>query len=364
MDEQELRGGLRTLTAGQPALSEALAERSARQYRVTRRRHRALAAAGVAAALVAAVPAVVALRAPEAKAPAAAVASWPDARDPAWVATGDRALAEFERVRPHDVPAGATVRWLYAGLVPSTDEAVVAAWAYCLGKSCPTVVLANGFRHQVTDLGDEDVWSFDVGFLPSTGPEVPVSTYLNGPRGAHGPTTVVFALASPKTRRLGWESPRLRPRTGGTGVLTRQGGAFIGDVGYVSGPVSLLLAGRTPVPVGVADSVTPVPVGNVPMPDPVVLPSSYRFVEGGASQLRDDHESFHQGSFAGRRLAMWARCEGSAPVRVTYLSRPYFVTCDGAVHLTFADQPGGDVLIVAFSSTDPYTGLAYAIGYR
>jgi hypothetical protein len=370
-DERDLRAGLRALSAaGVPPPD--LAERSAARARSRRRQRVTFTGALVAgAAAVLLLPVVLPQVSPRPIRPATTMSTslrtWPDLRVPAWTAAADVALAEYEKSQIHVRPPDTHVRWLYANLVPGTDEVVV-AWAYCGAVECPRVVLAQAQQGEAL-LHDDDpsssYWSNSTGDIGTESPIAPLSTYLNGRAGDRGDTTVVLAVVPPGTQEVAYETPRGRAGSGGSGTLRPALRAFVGDIGYVTHPTVLHLRGSVKYSgqVGVpADDHEHPRVGNAPDVAEVKVPAAYR--QGMATRLQMGSTLVLSDQSPDGRLSVFTRCEGSGPLVITYRHGGYAIACDGKQTEIVLDEHVKGRVEVAISGGDAYTSAAVALGYR
>jgi hypothetical protein len=369
LDEDELRTGLRALSAGPAPPAPGLAERSARRARVVRARRVVAGGLVTAAAALAAVPVV--LPHPRPARPvtmSTSLLSWPDLRDPAWYAATDVALSEYLRMPHEPIPEDETVRWLYGGLVPGTGH-VAAVWAYCRPEGCSRVVVARSMRENALTPGSEEgftQWPADEAVVGPESPAAPVSTYLMGHSGApDGPHTVLLVLAPPGTRGVGYSSPTLRAGTGESGVLHQDRGAYLGDIGYLSADARITVTGAAPYegPAGTTDANGDRQHGFTRWVPDAVLPAPYPRSGSGREQLSGS-SGFHDATRHGGRVAVAARCRGTAPVAVTVGRKTVHVACDGANHVAFTGEPFHGALELDYEATDPYTAFAVVYGFR
>lgn len=368
-DEDDLRTALRDATGPQPPLSGALAERAARRSAAVRHRRVALAAVATAA-VVAAVPAIqVAQRTPEPKFLAASLLTWPDGRENGWEAAADMARHEAERMDQALHPEGTRVRWLYAGPARGVDQVVV-AWAYCGPDACTRVVLAHSDTDVATSpvtSADSTSWLSRYGDVAADTPIAAISGYLEGPKGAHGVTNVLVAVAPPKAKAVRWSSPARLPGTGGSGDMVKQGGAYYASIGYLSADPTLTVTlphGTRSATLGVPGAAEP-EHGRPLLPDEPVLPPGYErsfSAPGPAEGVGINDQSPH-----GRRISVFAVCDDPG-VRVLfeYEERQYPVPCDGTTHAAFLDLPvhGGVTWVQQTGPSHPYTGLWWVTAYR
>jgi hypothetical protein len=388
LDEDDLRQGLRALSAAPPAALGGLEERS-----VLRARHikvRRVATAALTVVALAAPAALVAVRLGD-KPPArlAPVASWPDRRDPALHEVASAAFADWARTDA--LNPGETIRWLYAANVPHTDEIAV-AFATCDAERCSRIVIAHADRNAAeSDPGDDpDVspWRERTYPLDDTLPPPVPATYLTPPDGDEdlGPTNVVAVVAPPGGVRVTWTSPARFPGTGGSGELELRDGAFVGDVGYLSDQVTFTVRdryGRELYTGLVGDPAERGLVPNAPQVPEIELPAGYESHASERGQATARSGLSIQRGVTKKPYTVFVRCRGSAPLVVVADGRRGKAVCDGQVHAVVSDVPvstdrsedtrdhmaddvpvdEGDVEIY-HESDDPYTTFALAIATR
>jgi hypothetical protein len=365
IDERDVSAvshGLRALSDLPPAAPATRAEGAVRRARSIRRRR---AAGTVALVLLVALPVagVVLQRSPKHPVPpvAAAYTDWPDLRNPEWVAGAKVAQQSWPFVV---VGPDRPVRWLYADRVPGTDK-VMAAWAVCEVRGCTDIALAYADADKVTAPPPEpgqSNWSHFVGEIDPATPAAPLSWIVGG----DGDSEVLFVLPPPGTRSVTYSSPALRPGTGGSGSLSRVGGAFSGVLGYLSAPVTIQVDG-VPYAVGVP-GLDEVPVGKAPEVTAPTLPAPYHFVMSTHGQISEHHgdDFTNLTPPVAEWYVVYARCVGTAPMRVTTLRSERTLPCDGKVReaaLEHRRRAPGRFQIVA-ASTDPYTSFGWTFGAR
>jgi hypothetical protein len=362
LDENDLREGLRALTAAAPA-SPHLVDRSVgRAARIRRRRMTALAVATVVAV---AVPATtVRLAANERRTPAAhtptTIRDWPRHIDPALQPYLDRAISDYLRPGAFHEAEGDPVP-LFAADVPGTDEVAV-AFALC-HEECTAAVLSFATKSSaLEDTGDPGVsnWISITRDVVGGVPVAPLATYLRP--SDNRPGNVLVVLGPPETAAVSWTSEPKRPDTGGSGRLDPFGGAFAGSVGYLSAPakLSLLDAKGRLVAAGTAGTDTLLPA--VPPVDAPALPAGWELAGGAGGQLENGSTSLIDSS-PGGASAVFVVCDGFRPVAVVVAGVNASAPCDRQAHqIDFPPVRSGDLEV--HLSGDPYTAYHFVLAKR
>ncbi len=366
LDEQDLRHGLRALTAGQPPAPDDRPVRSAARARSIRRRR---AAAGVAAAVALAAPVAVLATGVGRPAPdraARTLAAWPDRSEPGSASLAASAEAAW-RTRPEGARReGERIRRLYAGTLPGARGTEVVVFAACV-ETCDKVVLAHTDPDDVTGRTERDTpWILRTGTVP---PETdlgftPVGWTFPARNTVDGPSTMLFVLADPRVRSVTWGAGVE------TGELPRHGAAFAGDIGHHdSRPyVTLGLDRDTVVFRGLfgVPGLAEVPVAWMRRPaeaDP--HPLGWRSTHSGNGQLfsRADSGSMHVGETE-LEWAVFLRCAGAVPLRVAAGAGGRTVPCDGATHRVPARAARDGWIAVELSADSEYVTYRYALASR
>lgn len=351
-DENDLRTGLRALTAAPPPQPPDRALRSIAHARTIRRRR---AAAASLAVLVPAVALGVLALVPAREARPVPLAKWPDRRDPALVATSEVALGEWLDRSSTPLGPDRRVRWLYAGRVPGVDGVFV-AFATCGPVGCDRFVAMLGPADATPD-GDPNssAWLMDSRDLDPAAPPAAYTRYLDGPRTTNGPTNVVLAVAGPDAARVTWESPARRPGTGGSGELADAGGAFAANVGYLSDHATVTVYDRAGAvvhrgPVAGADRVP-----SARWLDGDLDPGpGWAVLSAMKGQLR--YQDHSEDTTIDRPYAVFVRCLGPGPMAVVLDGEETDATCDGRVRRVTPVRPaprGG--VTTRLTAHDPFT---------
>lgn len=355
LDENDLRTGLRALTAGPPPAPPERARASVRRWRAQRLRR-----AGVATvtAFAVAVPVLAYVgrddEPPGVRLASSPLAAWPDRREGRFLRLSAMAAdqAAFEGVAQDP---GTTMRWLYAGQVAGAkDGSVVAVWARCDDTSCGSVVVATGVEGSV----DGPDFAFHVGNAAD----------VTGPLGWYFPAedgrTALFALGAPEARTLAYEVPG-----GDSGELRSGDGVFAGNVGPVGARPALRIAdgtGRVLAEGGLGvGRVESVGFGFERLPaaiDRAMAPSGYRLGAHVIGHVTHGHDVPVN---AGDTYRVLVRCAGTARATITTPSGARAtVPCDGEVHAGPPDETATGYGFATVTSDDPYTVFRAAIAIR
>ena len=361
-DENDLRAGLRALTADPPAQPVDRVDAAVRRAGAIRRRRAAVTA--VAMLLPAAGFGTRHLL-PDPGRAFTPVAEWPDARDRSLDRYAAEALREWDERYDTDLAPGETVRWLYSGRVPGT-ESIVVAFATCVVDRCGRLVLLHGLTKDVgTPDGDRSFshWTGETRAIDPDAEPAPLSAYYWGADAGRGSTNVVFVLAGPDAARVTYESPARRPGTGGSGEIPRAGAVFAADVGYLSAPATITVRDRDGDvryrgPVG-----TPDDIPSVPRVDHVDPGPRYDVDLSMSGQLSDGDDSLRHGSLGAGRYVVFVRCLGDRALRVTVEGVPHRTPCDGRARRVTAPfpKPRDRWLEIELRTSDRYTAFALAV---
>jgi hypothetical protein len=368
--EDELRNGLRALTAAPEPLPYDLAERSAARAVVQRRRRVALTAVAAATAVVAAVPLTASVRHPKPLPMARSLRTWPQYVDPHWAAAYDVAKGEYER--SHGGPPSGTARPLYVGGIDQDARALAdvwVVWAYCGPNDCTRVVSATAHVDDAFATGTEphlNYWDWHDGEIVPGAPTVPLGALLVGASRGHGSTTVVAVLPPPDTTAVSWSSDERRPGTGGSGELPAApaGSVHFGNVGYVSAPVRISVEGRSPYAgrVQLPGQQDPEP-GFTRWPSKVEVPAPYQPTFSSEWQTNRPFR-YESDTGARGRAAVYAVCDGTGSVTLTLEGVSGPLPCDGVGRLVLQDVPISGGFVLEIPAADPYSAVAFAVGYR
>lgn len=350
LDENDLRTGLRALTATPPTAPGDRAARAARKHVTIRRRRAGFA---VATAFAVAVPVVALAQRPPSGPPvvdiASSVRTWPDRRNAGYDDVLERAYFSVE-----GKPPGDSVKWLYADDVPGTGLVAV-AWAECGTVTCTEVSLAWAERAKLP----RTAWAAVSEEVDAQTPERPFGWYF---RAAEGEGSVLFALGPSYATRLTYDGPA-------AGTVQGDGGVFVGRLGWVTRtPVVRMYDGRDRLLIeGVLG--VPGPVDSVAFAEPVApvtdVPKGYVLgttVQGqvgvytGEGTIEAPRESVFR---------VFIRCRGSAPADVLIGAEDSVtVPCDGQVHPGLPDMAGRPGYVVIPTADDPYTTYSIAFAMR
>jgi len=351
LDENDLRSGLRALTAAPPPAPADRAQSSARRYRTIRRRR---AGAAVAAAFAVAVP-VVALagREPTGPAPvvdlAASMRTWPEHVD------GDyRDHTRFAYVTAERAEPGGDVRWLYAGKVPGTSTIAV-AYARCGERACTGAALV----YKEDDGSPRGNWLVVREEPVAELAERPFGWYFRGARGS-----VLFALGPAYADRLRYDAGVTR------GTIDGDDGVFVGEIGWLRQTPStqmldgdrVVLEGALRVPGADRDAIA----HAEPLPLITAIPAPYAIgerISGQVGVLGLDgglHDAPDRG-----RFRVFVRCVGSGrAIVLAGAETSVQVPCDGEVHAGPPELEGRPGYVVSVSADDPYTTYEVVVGER
>jgi hypothetical protein len=361
-DEADLRAALRALGDPQPPQPAARVEAAVGEAARIRRR-RATVTAALALVPLVVVGVLVAPRPPERRGPTPLTA-WPT-RPLDLIASN---ALEHWRFRGSALRADEAVRLLYSAQVPGSTYVVV-VFATCTPERCSRLVLAHALAKDVPEIADDEgsSWSLRTEPLDETKPVPVLSEYLSTEFGSLGPRNVLFVLTGPDAARVAWSSAPRRPGSGGSGQLSDLGGAFAGDVGYLSSPaiVTVSDAGGGVLAAGPVGEPEDVPnaawtVGEVEVPNVYAQRSTSR------GQVRDpEGQGFGRG-FVGPYW-LFVRCVGDAPLRVTARDTTTETPCDDRSRLAagpLTRAPGEAEVFFEISSGDPYTVASIALAER
>lgn len=357
-DENDLRAGLRALTAATPAQPAERVDRAVGRARRIRQRRAALATAAVV--LPAAVIGLRLTAAPPA-ADDATVLGWPVHRDPELAAYEENAWGEWRF--HHEVPSGEGVRFLWSARLPGAGERTIGvAFATCSADACSRAVLLTATESHAAEPPADDGANFWLGDAREIDQRVgltPLSTYAVSDGGGN----TLLVLAGPDAQRVAWSSPSKRPGTGGAGeVAPLGGGAFVQDVGYLSAHTTITVYDATGAVRHEGRAGGPTEVPLAPMVVDVEVPPTHQEVSAFAGQASAPFTSV-EGAAKPGRYAVFARCLGTAPLRVVVGSATGQVVCDGTTRLAIAEVPlpDGAGYEVEVTSEDPFTSFAVAM---
>ena len=381
LDVDDLAARLRGLSEQQPPQPQDRVP--AVRGRAGRIRRRRALAAGVAAVLVAGVPAgVLATRdtAPAPVVPAGTpIGAWPDRSLPDDQAVAQGALKDWREYAEGQL-GKAPVRWLFRGDVSSqggkkTYVAVFLAGAEGRGQQ---LVTAYADRDQVDDRGREldgpdpesSPWVTDEVSIYDAGTHV--GLYLDG-RDVRENT--LFVLADPAARALSWTArtlayapPAASSGARRSGTASSPDGVFVGDAGRLDGLLDVELAGPS-LPVQADQPLSTSDLPALVEAAPLVLPPGQESHTGVSGQSEYEGELYRpDGSVLARGVrdrfvlrndtsddpaggwAVQAVCYGGGSLRLAVMGQRGDLRCDGQQRTPFsvfqAPDPGHYVLRV------------------
>ena len=364
LDENDLAARLRGLSAQQPA--QPVDRVPAVRGRAGGIRRRRALAAGVAAVLVAGVPAgLLATRdtTPSPVVPASThISAWPDRSLP-----GDQGIAQGVLRGWHEVsssqPSNTPIRWLYRGEVTTGGTRPTYVAVFLAGTEGPgqQLVTAHAAVRSASDEVDgpvDEASSWIVEQVRLRDAELPVGLYLDGQEEG---TNALFVLADPAARALSWTARALpyAPPVGTSGArrdgtASSPDGVFVADAGLLDGPVQVQVSGPALLPQAEQPLTTTGQPALVP-PRPLVLPGYQQAQVMLVEQSAWQGETYRgDGSLvAGRYLvqsrtenytfeapagpwAVHAVCYGGGRLRVAVMGQRGSVRCDGQQHAPFS----------------------------
>ncbi len=270
------------------------------------------------------------------------VSTWPDRSNPTHTSIGTGALAFWADFQHGDT---SQVHWLYRDVITHVafEDTYLAIWS-----TPTTVVVARGVVQQLDrngysakDAGRPGGW--DVLEVPAGKVKGIIGLYLSSLPDAEVVDSSLFALTDPATRLLDWTSaPVPYAPSGAThGSMTSPNGVFHGDVGGLTGPVTVRLNDSRHVlgaPVDFGFGSRHADLVNPAVPD---LPPGFQLEQGGTGEVdRGADGTFTIAQYSagptssGKRA--FVRCYGGGVLTVTLNDKPqHGVLCDNRTHEVF-----------------------------
>lgn len=349
--EQKLREELPALVAAQPLAPPDRVAAVVRRH--ARRRQTRLAGVAAVAVVVATLGTFVAVRGgqPDGYAgrslPAWAL-DWPDRRDgsvPQSVLDGAvTAWARTANAAGGPVTVRRTV-WYAARRVPGTDSVIAIfetdtdVGRRLVAATASASIVLRGVPQDPPDAQEGSAWSSFTTAAPERKSGSAYALHLPGTPtlGPVEPTEVLYVLAGPAARSLGWSSdpPANAPPGPTDGTFRSANGEFVDDLPTLWARVRISVrdsAGK--VLTSSVAGIPGAPDSDVPQlgrPDPIVLPTGWQLFHGvgGQGPVTVGGETRPPGGQA----AIFLRCLGPGPLAVQIGAGPVLkAPCDGLQH--------------------------------